>query len=217
MKPNELIEDDFSGNSKLPGVYGIYCSRNNKIYIGSTVKIDKRWREHKFYLKNGCHQNTYLQRAWNKYGADSFCFIILENCIKDQIRFREAHYLSLIDASLVFNLGQVGDSFELSDEIKEKISKANKGRIPAQHTQEAAWAANRGRKCSEETKKKMSQQHKNWNMKIGRGSKFTMEQIKEIKMLAHSGIPQKEIMDKFGISRGHLYQIKVGLKWKEIN
>lgn len=216
MKPNELIESEVAGDMKSPGVYGIYCSRSNKIYIGSTVKIDKRWREHKHYLKNGCHQNSYLQRAWDKYGSDSFCFLVLENCLKHQIRIRESHYLSLLDTTSVFNLGQVGEQFELSQETKDKISRANKGIMPARHTQEAAWAASRGRKESEEHKKMRGVLISKGLRKRTQCSKLNIDQVREIRSMLDTGVKQKEIMEKFNISRVHAYRIKKNQRWEVI-
>lgn len=46
---------------------GIYLIKiNDKIYIGSSANISKRWREHKTDLIAGRHKNMFLQRTWNK-------------------------------------------------------------------------------------------------------------------------------------------------------
>lgn len=60
---------------------GIYCIKNqvnNKMYIGSSLNILRRFREHKKVLKYEVHHSYHLQNAWNKYGEDSFSFEILE-------------------------------------------------------------------------------------------------------------------------------------------
>jgi hypothetical protein len=60
------------------GVYQIRCKRNGKIYIGSAVNLQWRWRSHRRDLGNGVHVNPHLQSAWNKYGETSFEFSVLE-------------------------------------------------------------------------------------------------------------------------------------------
>jgi len=60
------------------GVYCIHNKSSHKVYIGSSLDIKKRWREHKYKLKHDRHENTYLQRAFNKYGEDQFELVTLE-------------------------------------------------------------------------------------------------------------------------------------------
>lgn len=62
---------------KTTGVYAIYCSGDDKYYIGSSVDIKKRWIGHSSLLRNKKHYNFYLQNAWNKYGEEAFsCFVV---------------------------------------------------------------------------------------------------------------------------------------------
>lgn len=61
------------------GVYEIRNLVNGKVYIGSTImSFHRRWDHHRSLLRGNTHKNTHLQRAWNKYGEDSFLFSILE-------------------------------------------------------------------------------------------------------------------------------------------
>ena len=62
------------------GIYMIINKINNKIYIGQARNIKERWKNHINDLKNNKHYNKHLQGAWNKYGKDSFEFIILCEC-----------------------------------------------------------------------------------------------------------------------------------------
>lgn len=45
------------------GVYRIYCSANEKTYVGSSVNIRTRWNSHRSLLGRGVHENINLQRA----------------------------------------------------------------------------------------------------------------------------------------------------------
>ena len=51
----------------------IKCKINNKVYIGQSIDIERRWDQHK-YGKG----NIILRNAIQKYGLDNFEFLILE-------------------------------------------------------------------------------------------------------------------------------------------
>lgn len=64
---------------KRPGIYAIRCMLNDMRYVGSASRsIRQRWNEHLSDLRRLDHCNQRLQRTWNKYGADSFVFEVLE-------------------------------------------------------------------------------------------------------------------------------------------
>ena len=56
----------------LSGIYKITNLENNKFYIGSAKDLYDRLASHKKDLRANKHCNIYLQRSYNKYGADSF-------------------------------------------------------------------------------------------------------------------------------------------------
>jgi hypothetical protein len=56
------------------GIYGFICKTNNKLYIGSSIKLSIRFNKH----INGIQSNILLQRAINKYNLQDFIFIIFE-------------------------------------------------------------------------------------------------------------------------------------------
>ncbi len=60
------------------GIYEIRNTKNGRVYIGSTIDFSQRWNQHKQDLARGAHHSIKLQRAWVKYGAESFKFAILE-------------------------------------------------------------------------------------------------------------------------------------------
>ena len=47
------------------------------VYVGQAHNIRKRWEVHRCTLEKGNHRNGYLQRAWNKYGAEAFRFEVI--------------------------------------------------------------------------------------------------------------------------------------------
>ena len=75
---------------------GIYCIKNisnNKKYIGLSSDITRRWHEHKSELRRGIHINPCLQKAWNKYGEESFKFYIVELCNNEDLIDKEKFYI----------------------------------------------------------------------------------------------------------------------------
>lgn len=54
------------------GLYAIVHVPTNRAYVGSSVNIKRRLKEHMTDLRADRHHCAYLQRAWNKYGADQF-------------------------------------------------------------------------------------------------------------------------------------------------
>ena len=68
----EIYKDNY-------GIYGIRNVINDKIYVGQTGEsFLRRYWHHRWKLKNNSHDNQYLQNAWNKYGEDSFEYVVLE-------------------------------------------------------------------------------------------------------------------------------------------
>ena len=60
----------------LVGVYKITCKVNNRFYIGASINIENRWREHRRDANNQKHHSIIFQRAWNKYGEDAFSLVL---------------------------------------------------------------------------------------------------------------------------------------------
>jgi group I intron endonuclease len=83
------------------GVYVITCTGNGTSYVGSSVDLQKRWREHQRKLERGGHENPILQRAWSKYGPGAFRFDILE-------RARPEHLLAVEQSFLDFYFRRPG-------------------------------------------------------------------------------------------------------------
>lgn len=70
------------------GIYGIKNAKNGRMYIGSTICFEERWKQHKRELEKGTHHSIKLQRAWNKYGSDAFTFAVLEAIHNTELLFQ---------------------------------------------------------------------------------------------------------------------------------
>jgi group I intron endonuclease len=106
------------------GIYLIRHRESGNSYVGSSVNIPTRWKQHRYVLRRGNHPAKYLQNSWNKYGPDAFEFSVLEE-VAGQSRLieREQAYIDLWKP--VYNVAQVaGSRFGVpqSDECKAKGS-----------------------------------------------------------------------------------------------
>ena len=125
------------------GIYAIVNKVNGKFYIGSASFENEyrshrgfyvRWKNHVLDLDSGTHCNIHLQRSWNKYGADSFRFQILEFVEPDKCVEVEQTYLDLFpegDRDLVYNICFIAGSnkgVKYSEEVCKRLSEQRKGR-----------------------------------------------------------------------------------------
>lgn len=72
-------------------IYKITNILNQKSYIGKTIRDPEiRWNEHK---QDSKHPNLPLQRAFKKYGINSFSFEIIEEVKEELLDEREKYYI----------------------------------------------------------------------------------------------------------------------------
>ena len=127
---------------KKQGIYLIQNLKNGKKYYGSSLNLEKRLYEHKRNLRLGQHDNKHLQNSWNRYSEDNFLFEIVEEVplIEDieennkNLRRIETDYIQKFrtyDPNIGYNFipgGIETQGLPCSEEKKQKISEANKGR-----------------------------------------------------------------------------------------
>ena len=106
------------------GIYGIHNLVNGKWYVGQASNIRKRWNAHRSLLSRNASNSVQLQRAWNKYGADSFEWIVLEECEIADLDEKEMRWISEKDSYKNGYNRTVGGGglhgFRMSDAQKEK-------------------------------------------------------------------------------------------------
>lgn len=109
----------------MPHIYRIVRNGTDQCYVGHTVELKTRWWRHKNMLRLGGHHSPYLQRAWNKDGADAFTFEIIEECLEEDMVVREQFWMDGLDScfngrpSAASNLG-----YRYTDEQKARMSLA---------------------------------------------------------------------------------------------
>jgi group I intron endonuclease len=155
----------------ISGIYKIQSiCKPERIYIGSAININKRWRKHLADLKAKRHKNPILQSHYNKYGVTDLEFSILAYCEISELIQNEQFYMD--SYKTYFNICPVAGSNlgrKCSEKTKQllreiRLKQPNprpKGTKTSEETKEKLRLANIGKKYSEETKRKLSEAHKN--------------------------------------------------------
>lgn len=125
---------------KVCGVYKI-TNPIGQVYIGSSRDIKNRWSSYK-----KCMQLK-IKNSFDNYGLENHTFEIIENCEIDELKCRERYWQDFYNV-----LGEDGlnDILEKCKDMPAVFSEALKDRIRQTNT---------GKKASELTKKKQSENH----------------------------------------------------------
>lgn len=197
-------------------IYQITCTVTNKKYVGQTrrKKIKYRLQQHFKYVTTHPKSNFKLCNEIRKYGESAFIIEELEVCDIDKLNERESFWIEKLDS---FNNGlnstTGGETYTVSDEVREKSRKRMLGRFGKLHpsfgyrhssaTKKQISDCMAGKKKSEETKRKMSIAQK----KITPGRKLTDEhkkktslKLKEAYVSGRKTRPTKECGRRLGLS-----------------
>jgi group I intron endonuclease len=141
------------------GIYKI-TSPTNRIYIGQSVDIEKRFKSYKkMYQKNS--GQTRLYRSFLKHGVNNHIFEIICICDESELNVKERYYQDFFECiskkGLNCRLTKTNDkSGKVSEETLLKMVIASTGNthwLGKKHTQETKnkiSLANTGRKYSDE-------------------------------------------------------------------
>lgn len=152
-------------NTNNSGIYKISNLINKKIYIGSSCNLQKRKTSHFNNLLKNKHHSMYLQRAYNKYGKDSFIFEVIEFCTKESLKNREQFYIDNLKPEYNISLDATAPMMDRkhSSETIEKFKKVKRISGKDHYMFGQKWSEDRrekmiksriGQKRSNETKEK---------------------------------------------------------------
>ena len=187
---------------QFSGIYFIANKQNNRIYIGSAVRLDKRLQQHYWSLTNNRHNNSFLQNDFNKYGKENFVCGLLVQADKKDLLNLEQIYLDLhFDyRNTCYNLCPTAGNrlgTKQSEDAKRKMS--------------LAWSEERKQKLVEQTKSK------DWSGN-NKGRKLSEDHKKILSSFRKGKLLTKDIKDKISLSLKEGYstgRIKKQYKTKE--
>lgn len=152
-------------------IYKITNKINNKVYIGQTIRsLKRRWFEHCLDNKIGCFS---LHRAIQKYGKENFDIQQIDHAhSRDELDNKEIYWIKYYDSMNPlkgYNLKSGGNTCELSDEVKKRMSKSHIGFRHSDKTKLKMSITRKGKKrgCfSEEWRKNISESHKGYKRTV---------------------------------------------------
>ena len=148
-------------------VYQIFNSLTMKSYVGSSVNVERRWREHKRDLRRKKHSSIKFQNSWNFHGPDVWIWKILQNGKKDQLPWLEALWMAKLDSvdngynvtKITIEGNRVIRTF--SEITREKLKIAGSKQVVTEETRKKMSESGKLRVASEETRRKMSESKRN--------------------------------------------------------
>lgn len=144
MKLRELLQE------KIFSIYKITNIINNKIYIGKTSNVNKRWKQHiKISVTKEKKAYQYLHKSINKYGIDNFRIEVLETNLNEFDAFEKEKFWIQNFNSNDFNIGMnLTNGGEGASGLKWSEESRDKKRGKNNH--------NYGKPLSDDVKEKLS-------------------------------------------------------------
>ena len=164
------------------GIYGFRNKLNNKWYIGQSINIERRYKQHLKIIDNiPTHLFDYQLK---EIGIENFEFVILKECSKEDLNEYEKYYIKLYKSNINgYNKTKGGkcypDNYKYYEHHLEAVKNSWTDERRKKHSEQQKIVQKRfyesergkecakhhslvltGRKLSEETKKKMSETRK---------------------------------------------------------
>lgn len=189
------------------GIYEIRNMENDKRYIGCTIDIPRRRKEHFEFLQGGCHHNSELQSDWDKYGEGSFLFTTKMLCRRSELLQFERETIDAYkkEGIEIYNRDNFPPSrlgVKLSESTKEKMSSAHTGHPVSNETKRKIGEANRGRIYTEE----QIQRYTEINRRLAENRRGKFRHSEESK--------QKMSINAKGLKRSEEFKQKMSDIWK---
>jgi group I intron endonuclease len=108
------------------GIYSIKIN-NDVLYVGQSCNMPRRWRYHKWQLRNGTHANSYLQNIYNSHKDLEF---YVEEIVADRrnLTKREIYHIKKLRPKCNFVIPSMNDTWIFSHERNKKISISSLGK-----------------------------------------------------------------------------------------
>lgn len=96
QKPMTTLCNNVLGIETVCGIYKITNQETNESYIGQSVDVSKRWKDHiKCGLGIDAPIGNKLYKAMQEYGVWNFSWELLEACSREELNAKEKFYINL--------------------------------------------------------------------------------------------------------------------------
>ena len=205
------------------GIYKIKNIVTNKIYVGSSTNIGKRWRDHKWHLKEGIHHNSHLQSSYNKYGLKNFIFSIEIECDVNNLLNEEKKTVLKYrsnDRKFGYNKNDPKTIFvgrKSKEILNEESSLRMKGNKNPMFGKTGEEHPKHNYKLSNEKRKKLSEWAKNRKGSNSNASKLSEKDVLKIRDdYTKKKYNQQKLSEIFGVSQNMISQIINRKYWTHI-
>ena len=174
-------------------IYIITNKITGKKYVGQTVQsLEKRIRGH-CWLSSVTHKHMPIAFAIQKYGWENFEVEIACECnTQQELNEKEVYYATLLNTLVPngYNL-RIGNGPGVMAEVtKEKIRKANTGRVASAETIQKLKESHKGQKMSEKTKELYSRLYKGRKLSDEAYQNSLKSNVRTYKFLNPEGVAQ---------------------------
>jgi hypothetical protein len=91
------------------GIYAVRCAGSGEAWVGQSQNLDTVQNRIWFTLRLGNNTHQSLQKAWQRYGAESFSFEVLEQLDEEEssyirnnlLKERLLHWRSILNAPAI--------------------------------------------------------------------------------------------------------------------
>ena len=101
------------------GIYKIENLINHKFYIGQSINIEERYKQHiyKAFNSNELAYNSAIHQAFRKYGLENFKLEVIEECKIEQLDERERYWIKKLNTLTPngYNILSGGQQNKISD------------------------------------------------------------------------------------------------------
>jgi hypothetical protein len=159
-------------------------------------------------LRKGQHHSSKLQHSWNKHGKKAFKFLLIQQCVEDDLVDREQHWIDYFEA---FKNGYnvLPYAYRMTGWVPsgETLQKMKIGAKRAANTKEQKEL--RSKRCTE--------QHQSGNLNLKKDnhpmSKVTVELALKILQLIEENVPRDKIKQITGIGIMTIQNIYMRQHW----
>jgi hypothetical protein len=121
---------------RVTGIYAIEVPSLKKVYVGQSVDVSNRLRQHRSILKRGACKNKEMQEDWDNFGND-FVFKMLEKTYQVNLKKRETEHTRQYSREgwYVYNVCIVSETVianlpvEHKDFVHELLKAIDSGRV----------------------------------------------------------------------------------------